>query len=269
MKWYCERRTSKNIAGTKILLSVLSIVLLVISFGFAGNPESTLDLYQMSNPYLRPKNGPPLTNVVHKVNLPWLYTWLKNPQGHDPTAKMPNLKLEEPEIQAIINYLKSIADSTFPEVKWDAYLLKDEEEWTDDDWVQLDLAIARGEKIWRRSRCTICHIVEGRGGFVNVRVGKSLDKIAGKVKRDWLYRWLKNPQAYFPQTLMPRFRLSDDEIKDLVVYIMYADPFQPFEEEGENIIVISPSSNTEQIALGKRTIELSRCVLCHEIKGIR
>ncbi|MFQ5797613.1 MAG: c-type cytochrome [Bacteroidota bacterium] len=218
---------------------------------------------------MRPKNGPPLTNIVHKVNQRWLYQWLKNPKSHDPTAQMPNLQLEDAEIRAIISYLTSIADTMFPKVSWNAYLLKDEEDWSDEDWVQLDLAISGGEKVWRRSRCTICHMVEGRGGFVNVRVGKSLSKIAGKVKRDWVFQWIKEPQSYFPETFMPRYRLSDDLIKDLAVYLTYADPFLPYEEEQENIDEISPSLDVDQIAFGKRTIELSRCILCHDVKGIR
>ena len=257
---------TRNISGKGRLL-FLAVALLLMSLGFVEAREPPLD--GLNDPYLRSKNGPPLTAVVRKVKLRWLYQWLKDPKNHDRSAQMPNLQLEDAEVRAIISYLSSIADTMSPKISWDTYLLKDEKGWTDEDWAQLDMAIPRGEKVWRRSRCSICHAVEDQGGFVNVRVGKSLSKIAGKVNRDWLYRWIQTPQSYFPETLMPRYRLSDDEIKDLVVYLMYADPFVPFEEEQESIGEISPSLDQDQIALGKRTIELSRCILCHEIKGIR
>lgn len=242
------------------------VACLLLPLKAAESRDPALD--RLSDPYLRPKNGPPLTKVVQKVDRRWLYQWLKDPQSHDPTAQMPNLQLEDPEIRAIISYLGSIADTTLPQVGWDTYLLKDQKGWTDEDWVQLDLAISRGEEVWRRSRCTICHIAEGQGGFVKVRVGRSLNKIAGKVKRDWLYQWIEHPQSYFPQTLMPHYRLSKEEIKSLVVYLMYADPFLPLEEEEKGSEEVLPSLDSDQIALGKQAIELSRCILCHEIKGI-
>lgn len=247
-------------------------IFLLVAFSLAWSRaaesrDPALD--RLNDPYLRPKNGPPLTDVAHKINLRWLYKWLKNPKSHDPSAQMSDLQLEDAEIRAIAAYLSSIADTPFPKASWDAYLLKDQKDWTDGDWAQLDMAISRGEEVWRRSRCTICHIAEGQGGFVGVRVGKSLSGISGKVNRDWLYQWIENPQSYFPQTLMPHYRLSKEEIKSLVVYLMYADPFLPLEEEEKGSEEVLPSLDSDQIALGKRAIELNRCVLCHEINGIR
>ena len=32
---------------------------------------------------------------------------------------------------------------------------------------------------------------------------------------DWLYSWIRDPHRLQPDTLMPRFRLADDEVRDL------------------------------------------------------
>ena len=42
----------------------------------------------------------------------------------------------------------------------------------------------------------------------------------------WLAAWLKNPKGYNPETRMPNLRLADDEIADLVAYLL-ARPTQP------------------------------------------
>lgn len=252
---------------SRILLAGLLLAgVLLSAMSFAEKGESRLD--QIEDPFLRPKNGPPLTDIVNKVDLQWLYGWLKNPSSHDPTARMPNLQLDDAEIRAIISYLNSIATPMATPTSWGVYLLTDEDEWSDADWLQLDQAISRGDRVWRRSRCSICHLVEGRGGFVDLKVGRSLNNIAGKMNREWLFQWIKDPQSYFPETLMPRYRLTDDEIKDLVVNLTYGDSFVSYDEENESIEELAPSTDSVQIALGKRAIELSRCILCHDIEGI-
>ncbi|MDG3005574.1 c-type cytochrome [Paludisphaera mucosa] len=44
------------------------------------------------------------------------------------------------------------------------------------------------------------------------RVGPSLRKLASKVAPDWLFRWIKNPHAFRPDTRMPRYYGVDDVI---------------------------------------------------------
>jgi len=221
---------------------------------------------ELYNPYSRPKPGPPLTNVLHKVNPQWLYNWLKNPQGYNPRARMPNLRLEDHEISAIIAYLASIADPHFPKVTWEPYLLKSSDALTDEEWEQVDPLVSQGQRVWARSRCTICHGSKGEPGFVPLGVGVELSKLQSKVNRDWLYQWLKDPKAYFPTTLMPRFRFSEEERRALVEYLMRDESFMPEAEEEEQAFI--PYREASLIAEGKRVIELSRCVLCHEVKGI-
>jgi mono/diheme cytochrome c family protein len=255
-----------------ILMALLWIHMFLVFVPSSGQVKgSNAPLGEFPNPYERPKQGPPLTNVIYKVDTRWLYNWLKAPEEHDPNAKMPNLKLDDNEIKAVGAYLAGIADQDFPQVEWEPFLLKTEDEMTDGEWERMDALFAEGKQIWSKARCTICHAAGGRGGFLKLGVAFDLSKVAFKVNRNWLYQWIKDPKEYFPETLMPRYRFSDGDLRALVEYILRDDAFSPEEDEEseeEGPVEFSLSKDESLVEEGKRVIELSRCVLCHDIEGI-
>jgi mono/diheme cytochrome c family protein len=116
------------------------------------------------------------------------------------------------------------------------------------------------------------------GGFVDLRVGGIDLQIAGrKLKRDWLYRWIEDPKVYFSDTLMPRYRFLEDELRALVEFILRDDAFQPpLEEEEEEETErkedvanrFEALDDPERARRGRDLITLARCVVCHDIKGI-
>lgn len=166
--------------------------------------------FELEDPYKRIKNGPPLVNIIHKAKVEWLSRWVANPRAVVPNAKMPNLGLEFEEIKAIIAYLGSIAEKEVPQVSWDAFLLKKEEELSEDEYDKMDKVYNNGKGVWGRARCTICHPIKGVGG--NVGVGPDLGEITTKVNRNWLYDWLSNTKSHFPDTMMAQYRFNDAEI---------------------------------------------------------
>ncbi len=246
------------------------------------------------DPHKRSKNGPTLKNVTLKANKEWLKKWISNPSEMVPNARMPRLMLSDDEIEAVLAYLTSIADNELPEQEWDSYLLKEEDDMTDDEYEKMDELVSGGKAIWGRARCNICHPVKGKGGAVGV--GPDLGAVAEKINRDWLYLWIKEPQSYFHQTQMARYRFKDDELRKLVEYLMKDWDFKPEEEDdedeedesGEEETVatdeVSGGEGVEEKAevedkssiipegtlaeKGKRIIELNRCFICHEIEGI-
>jgi mono/diheme cytochrome c family protein len=245
--------------------------------------------FELVDPHKRSKNGPTLKNVVHKANKEWLKKWINNPIEMVPNARMPRLMLSDSEIDAVIAYLSSIADSSFPKQEWESYLLKEEDDLTDDEYDNMDEIVSGGKAIWGRARCNICHAVKGKGGAVGV--GPDLGAVSEKINRDWLYQWIKDPQGYFHQTQMSRYRFKEEELRQLVEYLLKDWDFKPEddddedeEEDGgsevaktveadepeavevdEKSSIIPDGSLVEQ---GKRIIELNRCFVCHEIEGI-
>jgi len=193
--------------------------------------------------------GPNLTEVGTKVNYTWLIEWLKDPKKYFETARMPLFDFSQEEAEAVADYLFSItveARVDYPEEEI--------------DW---ELS-GEGKIIWRQSRCNICHATNRIGGAHTKVYAPDLGKIGSKVSKDWLFNWIKDPKSYFPQTNMPRYRFTDDEIKALVEYLSseyidwdfipnYIDPVQ---------------IKVESIEKGKEIIRKYGCFGCHNLKGM-
>ncbi len=247
--------------------------------------------FDSEDPYARSKNGPTLKNVVHKANKEWIKKWIDNPSAMVPNARMPRLMLSPEDIDAVIAYLESIADSSFPKQTWDAGLLKAEDDMTDDEYDKMDTLASGGKAVWGRARCNICHPVKGKGGAVGV--GPDLGAVAEKINRDWLYQWIKEPRGYYHETQMSRYRFGDEEIRKLVEYLMQDWDFKPDEddededeeeEDGETAAVEEAVADEAAEAVeaevplivhegtlaekGKKIIEFNRCFVCHGIEGV-
>lgn len=84
----------------------------------------------------------------------------------------------------------------------------------------------RGRQLIVANGCGSCHRIGGVER-ANGDVGPSLRRfqrnalIAGEVpnKPDEVVRWLLNPQAIDPQTLMPNLRLTPDQARDIANYL--------------------------------------------------
>lgn len=254
---------------------VMVSALVFLGLAIAARTQEAGAPLPMFNPYDRLHNGPPLSGIFSKAKTEWIFDKLRNPRSH-PSARMPDFKFSEEEALEIMAYLKSVRpspDTVIPSPAWADKKLDDLSD--DESEVVFDL-LDKGKAVWSNARCSVCHSIQGPGngiigGFVDLRVGGiDLQIEATKLQRAWLVSWIKNPRAYFPQTLMPRFRFSDDEISALVEYILRDDAFMPpvaAESHG-----VPPDWKTldepERISRGKRLIEMSRCVVCHDVAGI-
>lgn len=245
------------------------------AFNLAAAQPDSPSSPALYNPYQRPKHGPPLHDVSHKVTRSWLYQKLAQPKHHA-AARMPDFKFDHEEVVDLMAYLKSIADPAVPApVSWPDWANKKLDDMSDGEIDAAFAAMDEGQKVWSRARCSICHTIQGPGGtliggYVDLRVGGIALQIAGtKLQRNWLYRWLQEPKSYFPDTLMPRYRFSDGELRTLTEYILRDETFQSDAPESEEPPAAEGAlDDPERILRGQRLIVFSRCVLCHDIKGI-
>ncbi|MDE1890378.1 MAG: c-type cytochrome [Planctomycetota bacterium] len=238
--------------------------------------------FELEDPYKRIKNGPPLANIINKAKVEWLSRWVANPKKIVPNAKMPNLGLDFEEIKSVIVYLSSIKEKELPKIEWDAFLLKKEDELSEDEYDKMDKVYNNGKGVWGRARCTICHPIKGVGG--NVGVGPDLGEIITKINRNWLYDWLGNTKNHFPDTMMAQFRFMDNDLRGIVEFIMRDTQFIPEEKEESDTKESKPAEpevqvltekefnglrkDTALIEKGKNIVEKARCFVCHDIKGI-
>lgn len=73
-----------------------------------------------------------------------------------------------------------------------------------------------GAALFQQHGCSGCHSIGGAGGAV----GPALDNVGERFTGQWLYEWLRDPDAVKPGTEMPNFDLSGDERALLVFYLM-------------------------------------------------
>ena len=81
----------------------------------------------------------------------------------------------------------------------------------------------KGKKLISEVGCLSCHGVDGlekASNKVKAYAGPWLQGSGSKLNGDWLVSWLKKPNHYQKDTIMPSFRLTDREANDMTAYIL-------------------------------------------------
>lgn len=87
------------------------------------------------------------------------------------------------------------------------------------------------------------------------KVAPNLKDVRLKLRKEWIPVWLKDPPAFRPGTKMPRFRLSDEEIRALAAFLWQAGldgPAPAAQPKGDPV-------------RGKELFETRGCLGCHSI----
>jgi len=113
--------------------------------------------------------------------------------------------------------------------------------------------VSKGREMFKESGCRSCHKVKG---VERVKVGPPLENIGKKVKNDWLYRWLKDPQGTISNAKMPDFKLTDQEAADIARFLFSRTKSAP-----DNKKVIGSYKR------GKKIFSNSQCISCHPVEG--
>jgi len=194
--------------------------------------------------FIEEVRAPRLESIGESVRPDWLRSWLTDPKSYFSLARMPNFRLKSEEIDGLSAFLLSqreIAPLDSSRIDWDK------------------ADPARGQTLFRESRCVTCHMLDGRGGTL----GPDLSKVGSKVRRGWLFSYLKDPMRDQPETLMLRYRFSDDQISDLVEYIMQdlTDPEAP--ETAPEIGFL----DSKLIESGHQSLIHHGCYSCHRFSN--
>jgi mono/diheme cytochrome c family protein len=78
--------------------------------------------------------------------------------------------------------------------------------------------VAVGQKTVEAKKCSICHMIDGKGG----KIGKSLNGIAEGKTDDYLRGALLDPKKTIgADTKMPSYKgkLTDDEVAGVIAYL--------------------------------------------------
>lgn len=84
-----------------------------------------------------------------------------------------------------------------------------------DKWTGTPQEAFLTSEIVQSYQCTSCHTIGERGGTV----GPILNHIGNRRTKDWLKRWLRDPQQVKPGTKMPKFDFPPDQLEQAVNYL--------------------------------------------------
>lgn len=222
-----------------------------------------------------PMIGPDLTNVGAKTSREWLYKWLNEPRTltddngnvtvngyeNESQPRMPHFRLNEKELRALSAYLSALKNKPVEPYRFDPRVVT--------AWQKRPDLIDQGEVRFRQMFCTTCHpVTVTRGGetkLIGGDIGPELTKVGSKVDPNWLVSWLRDPQAYLPHSIMPRYNWSDEDLYKVTQYIQSkltdSDLLSNVPKLG------SPTDG--EIEAGRRLFLDKGCASCHVIRGVK
>ena len=121
----------------------------------------------------------------------------------------------------------------------------------------------QGRSLLARQGCVHCHTVKLADGSTMKATDDppSLSHIADKTTREWIFAWLKDPQAYATTSTMPNFKLSDDDARDISAFLMAnSTPVA-----GDNVTVSARA--TSDPTAGASLYGESFCASCHSVQN--
>ena len=121
----------------------------------------------------------------------------------------------------------------------------------------------QGRNLLSREGCVHCHTVKLADGSVMKATDDppSLSHIADKTTREWIYAWLKDPQAYASTATMPNFKLSDDDARDMSAFLIANSTSLP-----EDTVTLSAKAASDPAA-GASLYGESFCASCHAVQN--
>jgi cytochrome c2 len=191
-------------------------------------------------------HGPALDSLGFKVRPEWLRVWLKDPKSYLERSKMGNFRLSDDDIGGLQAFL--LSQRATPAL-----------DSTTIDWRKADTA--NGRALFGELRCVSCHAINGRGGTM----GPELTRIGDKVRRDWLFSFLKDPHRVQPDTAMLQYRLTDDQLRDLSAFLL--DEYRSGDTGPEPPPVAYQDARA--IAAGRAVFERRGCTSCHRLGSMK
>ena len=134
----------------------------------------------------------------------------------------------------------------------------------------------RGRQLLSELNCVGCHHLQDIDR--PAMLGPDLSNVANKVTRQWIYKWLKEPHTIVDasgntvvngyemeeEPRMPKFRLSDQEIRALSAYLMTLKK-RPI--ESSKLTTGSPGSQTSSDLADQGEVRFRQmfCTTCHSL----
>jgi mono/diheme cytochrome c family protein len=121
-----------------------------------------------------------------------------------------------------------------------------------------------GRRLLASSGCVHCHTVKLPDGRTIKATDDppSLSHIADKTSREWIFAWLKDPQAYAASATMPNFKLSDNDARDISAFLIANST----SVSGDTAAAPASSKSSDPTA-GASLYGESFCASCHAVQN--
>jgi hypothetical protein len=162
----------------------------------------------------RQSSPPPLYLEGIKVQTPWLFNFLQNPDRirYRTVLRMPRFNMSPDEARALANYFAAADGTAYPYQS----VPEREPEYLEPKNREFHVAypdvphdyLSESWKLLNGPVCIKCHFVGGRQLVVtkpeeSIR-GPNLDGVANRLRSDWVLLWLYRPTWITPYTSMPQ-----------------------------------------------------------------
>ena len=234
------------------------------------------------------KVGPSLAKIGSKVkDIAWLESWIKTPEAYLSNTTMPNFFPADGMSQVVYlknggqrtgvvtktangiviktddgteypypdNYVLRIVDEVKSIAAYLAQMNDANLDESNTTYSESERAIKAGEETVKTVGCLTCHAVDGLGSDF----APALDSVGTKVTASYLHQWISDPKAYDPDTSMPSFRLTDNQVDNVVAYLMSLQQATPN--------AVTESIGEVDVAEGEALVRTYGCFGCHEIPG--
>ena len=122
-----------------------------------------------------------------------------------------------------------------------------------------------GRTMLTRYGCVHCHAITRPDGSKVEATDHppSLVHIADKTTREWIFSWLKDPQAYAASTTMPNYKLSDSDATDISAYLVSSSS----PKAGDTVAADAKAAANADPAAGPSLYGESFCASCHAVQN--
>lgn len=189
------------------------------------------------------RTGPDLTNVAYSTQPEWLVRWIQYPKSVRPDTHMPDFGLTREQAEDIASYLWQNSAQAGANMAVQSF---------GDD------VIEDGRALFASKGCYVCH----RNGEKGSEFAPNLFNIGDKLNYDYTVKWLLNPKDFQPQSVMPSFRLDENEARSVAAYL------STLREKGGTPAVSQVLEDGDRAEKGRLLIMRYGCFSCHKIKGM-
>src|ERR1035437_3346066 len=124
-----------------------------------------------------------------------------------------------------------------------------------------------GRLLLARFGCAHCHAITQPDGTLVAPVDEppSLEHVAEKTSHEWIFAWIKNPQAYATSSTMPNYRFNDQEASDIASFLVAQST--PSENSRKEMKSAALPSGDEALLAGKSLYGTLFCSSYHAIQN--